>query len=51
MSEPRPALSQRTAASVGGDLSKVPNLAYFVLFAPMALVLILRPQGLLGRAG
>ena len=29
----------------------VPNLAYFVLFAPMALVLILRPQGLLGRAG
>jgi branched-chain amino acid transport system permease protein len=29
----------------------VPNLAYFVLFAPMALVLILRPQGLFGRAG
>ena len=29
----------------------VPNLAYFVLFAPMALVLIIRPQGLFGRAG
>jgi branched-chain amino acid transport system permease protein len=29
----------------------VPSLAYFVLFAPMALVLILRPQGLFGRAG
>jgi branched-chain amino acid transport system permease protein len=29
----------------------LPNLAYFVLFAPMALVLILRPQGLFGRAG
>ena len=29
----------------------VPNLAYFVLFTPMALVLILRPQGLFGRAG
>src|ERR687889_835446 len=29
----------------------VPNLAYYVLFAPMALVLILRPQGLFGRAG
>ena len=31
--------------------SLVPNLAYFVVFAPMALVLILRPQGLFGRAG
>src|SRR5215213_3162466 len=29
----------------------VPSLAYFVLFAPMALVLIVRPQGLFGRAG
>jgi branched-chain amino acid transport system permease protein len=29
----------------------LPNLAYFVLFAPMALVLIIRPQGLFGRAG
>ena len=29
----------------------VPSLAYFVLFAPMALILILRPQGLFGRAG
>jgi branched-chain amino acid transport system permease protein len=28
-----------------------PSLAYFVLFAPMALVLIVRPQGLFGRAG
>jgi branched-chain amino acid transport system permease protein len=28
----------------------VPSLAYFVLFAPMALVLIFRPQGLFGRA-
>jgi len=26
-----------------------PDLAYFTLFAPMALVLILRPQGLFGR--
>ena len=31
--------------------SQVPDLAYFVVFAPMALVLILRPQGLFGRAG
>jgi len=31
--------------------SLVPDLAYFVVFAPMALVLILRPQGLFGRAG
>jgi branched-chain amino acid transport system permease protein len=31
--------------------SLVPNLAYFVVFAPMALVLIVRPQGLFGRAG
>jgi branched-chain amino acid transport system permease protein len=30
--------------------SLVPSLAYFVLFAPMALVLIFRPQGLFGRA-
>jgi branched-chain amino acid transport system permease protein len=29
----------------------VPSLAYFVLFAPMALILIMRPQGLFGRAG
>ena len=29
----------------------VPNLAYFVLFAPMALILLFRPQGLFGRAG
>jgi branched-chain amino acid transport system permease protein len=29
----------------------VPSLAYFVLFVPMALVLIVRPQGLFGRAG
>ncbi len=28
----------------------VPNLAYFVVFAPMALVLIVRPRGLFGRA-
>lgn len=28
----------------------VPSLAYFVLFAPMALVLIVRPRGLFGRA-
>jgi branched-chain amino acid transport system permease protein len=31
--------------------SLVPDLAYFVVFAPMALVLLLRPQGLFGRAG
>jgi branched-chain amino acid transport system permease protein len=27
----------------------MPELAYFVLFLPMLLVLILRPQGLFGR--
>jgi branched-subunit amino acid ABC-type transport system permease component len=26
----------------------VPELAYFVLFLPMVLVLLLRPQGLFG---
>jgi branched-chain amino acid transport system permease protein len=31
--------------------SLVPDLAYFVLFAPMALILLVRPQGLFGRAG
>jgi branched-chain amino acid transport system permease protein len=31
--------------------SEVPDLAYFVVFAPMAIVLIVRPQGLFGRAG
>jgi branched-chain amino acid transport system permease protein len=31
--------------------AEVPDLAYFVLFAPMALILIVRPQGLFGRAG
>lgn len=30
--------------------SLVPDLSYFTLFAPMALVLVLRPRGLLGRA-
>jgi branched-chain amino acid transport system permease protein len=29
--------------------SLVPSLAYFVLFAPMALILIFRPRGLFGR--
>ena len=29
----------------------LPELAYFVLFLPMVLVLVLRPQGLFGRAG
>jgi branched-chain amino acid transport system permease protein len=29
--------------------SELPQIASFILFAPMALVLILRPQGLLGR--
>lgn len=28
----------------------LPELSYFTLFAPMALVLVLRPHGLLGRA-
>ena len=27
----------------------LPELAYFVLFLPMLLVLLLRPQGLFGR--
>lgn len=27
----------------------VPELSYFTLFAPMALILVLRPQGLLGK--
>lgn len=30
--------------------SLVPSLAYFILFAPMALILIMRPRGLFGRA-
>lgn len=29
--------------------SLVPELSYFVLFAPMAVILMLRPQGLMGR--
>jgi branched-chain amino acid transport system permease protein len=29
--------------------SLVPSLAYFVLFAPMALILIFRPRGLFGK--
>jgi len=28
----------------------VPELAFFTLFAPMAIILMLRPNGLLGRA-
>lgn len=28
----------------------IPELSYFTLFAPMALVLVLRPRGLLGKA-
>jgi branched-chain amino acid transport system permease protein len=28
----------------------IPELSYFAIFAPMALVLVLRPRGLLGRA-
>ena len=27
----------------------IPELAYFTIFAPMALVLVLRPSGLFGR--
>jgi len=30
--------------------SLLPDLSYFTLFAPMALVLLLRPRGLLGRS-
>jgi branched-chain amino acid transport system permease protein len=30
--------------------SLLPDLSYFTLFAPMALVLVLRPRGLLGRS-
>jgi branched-chain amino acid transport system permease protein len=30
-------------------LALIPDLSYFVLFAPMALILMLRPSGLLGR--
>jgi branched-chain amino acid transport system permease protein len=29
--------------------AKFPELAYFVLFLPMVIVLIVRPQGLFGR--
>ena len=29
--------------------SYIPELSYFTLFAPMLLVLVFRPQGLLGR--
>ncbi len=28
----------------------LPELSYFAVFAPMALILVLRPQGLLGKA-
>jgi branched-chain amino acid transport system permease protein len=28
----------------------VPELSYFILFGPMALILVFRPRGLLGRA-
>jgi branched-chain amino acid transport system permease protein len=27
----------------------IPDLAYFTIFAPMAIVLVLRPTGLFGR--
>ncbi len=30
-------------------LAMVPELAYFVLFLPMVVVLVLRPQGLFGK--
>jgi len=30
--------------------SLVPELSYFVLFAPMAIILMLRPQGLMGKS-
>lgn len=30
-------------------IALAPDLSYFVLFAPMALILVLRPSGLLGR--
>jgi branched-chain amino acid transport system permease protein len=29
----------------------LPELSYFAVFAPMALILVLRPQGLLGKTG
>jgi branched-chain amino acid transport system permease protein len=29
--------------------SEIPELAYFTIFAPMALILVLRPTGLFGR--
>jgi branched-chain amino acid transport system permease protein len=28
----------------------IPEFSYFAVFAPMALILVLRPRGLLGRA-
>jgi branched-chain amino acid transport system permease protein len=31
--------------------AKFPDLAYVIVFLPMLLVLIVRPQGLFGRAG
>jgi len=31
--------------------AKVPDLAYVILFLPMLLVLVLRPQGLFGKSG
>jgi branched-chain amino acid transport system permease protein len=31
-------------------IALIPDLSYFVLFAPMALILMLRPSGLFGRA-
>jgi branched-chain amino acid transport system permease protein len=31
--------------------AKFPDLAYVILFLPMVLVLVLRPQGLFGKAG
>jgi branched-subunit amino acid ABC-type transport system permease component len=29
----------------------VPELSYFAVFAPMAIVLMFRPSGLFGRSG
>jgi branched-chain amino acid transport system permease protein len=52
-------LGSVTGAAVGSVLiglidafakAFIPELAYFTIFAPMALVLVLRPTGLFGRA-
>ena len=42
---------RRSAFSTISARRMFPDLAYVILFLPMVLVLVLRPQGLFGRAG